>query len=134
MLAVEHPKRPQQLVHVQPARTVDIPSGFFAEAVLQHVAQLAWHHFLIDRVRHARRRVRCQQAEIAHVLQVVYVVGRLATGQQRLEHPPHALILQLVRELIEMRPPRQDQRFPRRVDVVRGHRLRAVPPALERMR
>ena len=134
MLAVENAERRQQLRHIQAACRVHVPGGVHVQAVLQHEAQLPRHHLAVDRVRHARRGIRRQQAEIPRVLQVGRVVPRLAAAQHRLHHAPHAILLQLVRQLVQMRPAFEDQPLARRVDVVLldGQRpVLALRPVLE---
>ena len=66
--------------------------------------------------------------QVAHVLQVVgtHLRVRLAAAQQRLHDAPHALLLQLVGELFQVRLPAQDELFARGVDRLGGDRPAAV--------
>ena len=58
------------------------------------------------------------------------MMPRLAAAQNGLDDPPHPRLLQLVRQLVQMRAAGEDKLLPRRVDVVRFDRPRAVPPRL----
>ena len=80
VLAEEGLEGGQQLVHVQVAVGFDVPGRTLVEAVLQDVAQLPGHHLRVDGVRHARRRVRRDQAQVACVLQVPPVVPYFAAA------------------------------------------------------
>ena len=128
VLPVERPEPRQQPAHVQAAGAVHVPRRVLFQAALQDVAQLARHHLRVDRVRHARRRAAVDQPQVAHVFEVAHVVPRLAAAQDRLDDPPHPLLFQLVRQLVEVRAAREDQFLPRRVDVVLPDGARAVAP------
>ena len=68
------------------------------------------------------RAARGDKPEVAHVLEVVRGnrVGRLGPAQQRFHDAADALFPQLVRELIQMRVPAQDQRLAGILDRVGG--------------
>ena len=130
VLPEERAERRQQLRQVQPPIVVHVPSRVHVQAALRDVAQLARHHLRVDRVRDARRLAAVDEAEVAEVFEVPNLAPRLTAAQDGLDDPPHPLLLQLVRELVEVRAPREDQLLARRVDVVLLDGARAVPSRL----
>ena len=130
VLPVEGAERPQQLRQVQPPGAVHVPRRLLVQAALQDVAQFPRHHLGVDRVGHARRGAAVDQAQVADVVEIARLIVRLAAAQQRLHHAPHALLLQLVRQLVQMRPARQDQLLARGVDRILLDGARAVAPRL----
>ena len=81
-------------------------------------------------VRHARRLAGVDQPEVADVLQVPHLVLGVRAGEDRLDHAAHPLLLQLVRQLVEVRAPGEDQLLARRVDVLHVDGAGAVAPGL----
>ena len=89
-------------------------------------------HLPIDRVGDGDGAVPCNQAQVAHVLQVVggNRVGGLGTTQQGLHDPAYAFLLELVGELIQVRLPAKDQLLPGILNRVAGDRPASVPHRL----
>ena len=72
------------------------------------------------------------EAEVAHVLEVVggNRAGGLGAAQQRLDHPAHPLLAQLVGKLVQVRLTARDQLLARIPDGLGGDRPGAVAPRL----
>ena len=130
VLGVKGGEGRQQLAQVHHSGVVHVPSVVHVEAALQDVAEFPGHHLGVDGVRDARRQTAIDQPQVADVLQVAQVVFRVATGEDRLDDAAHALLLQLVRELVEVRAPGKDQLLPGGVDVLHADGPGAVAPGL----
>ena len=85
--------------------------------MLKDPGRLLREHVAVDGIRHSQRAPRRDQSQIANVLEVPVAVRGVATAEQRLDHPAHARLAQLVRQLVEMRVPLQDQRLARNEDI-----------------
>ena len=88
----------------------DVPGGFLHQAGLHRVRQLARHDLAVDGVGEAYRVVLGDQPQVAHVFEVAGRKGGLvAAGQNRLDDAPHAVFLQLVGQLIQVRFAAEDE-------------------------
>ena len=68
------------------------------------------------------------QSQVPDVLQVSHFMLCLGADQNRFDNPPHALFLQLVGQLVQMRAAREDEFLPRGVDVLLVNGARPIPP------
>ncbi|MBN4842188.1 hypothetical protein H4F85_29115, partial [Citrobacter braakii] len=88
----------------------------------------ARNDFAVDAVGDAQLRAGGDEAKVSHVLHVVggQRVIRMLAGQQATDDAVHALLAQLVGELIQVRGAALDEPLARRSVVRQRHRLRAV--------
>ena len=122
----------QRLVHLQRAVGADVQGRVVGQSRLGRERELAGDHLPVDRIGDRDRIVGAHEAEIADVFDVVgrdRLGGRRA-AQQRLHHPADPLLLQLVRELVEMRLPAADQLLACVLDGGGGDRPASVPASL----
>ena len=129
VLAEEGLEGGEQLDDIQSAVGVDVPRQFLDQPLLGRRGQLARHYFGVDGIGDAERDISGNEAEVADVLDVAR--GELpfvAAAQQGLDDAPHAILLQLVRQLVEMRLAALDDPLLRTPDVVRGDCAAAVTP------
>ena len=131
VLAEEGLEGRHQSVHVQAPAGIHVPCRFLLELLLHHPRQFARHHLGVDRVGHARRTILGNQTQIPRVLQVAVGKAALfAAAQQRLDHPPHPLLLELVGQLIQMCLAAKDQLLLGVADGPGFHRMAPVPSNL----
>ena len=116
VLPVEGLERFHQLLYVQIPIRPHVPRHLLHQPGLSCVGKLAGHHLGVNRVGHANRILPSDQPEVAHVLDVARVLQvrrrelpLVVAPQQRLDHPPHPVLVELVGELVEVRLARQDQ-------------------------
>ena len=118
MLPEERLEGGQQLDEVQPTVGVDVPGGVFHQPFLGGPGQLTWYDLRVDGIGDAQRRVLRDEPEITDILDVAgSEITLLATAQQRPDHTPHPIFLELVGQLIEVGLARDDEPLLRRLDV-----------------
>ena len=129
VLAEEGLEGGKQLDDIQSAVGVDVPRQFLDQPLLGRRGQLARHYFGVDGIGDAERDISGNEAEVADVLDVAR--GEIAffpAAQQGLDDALHAILLQLVRQLVEMRLAALDDPLLRTPNVVGGDWTAAVTP------
>ena len=84
-----------------------------ADSQLSRVGQGARNHFLVYPVGNAQLSLRADQAQVSHVLDVIFdqLFGLRLTGQNRLDHLSDPFLLQFIHQLVQVRLAAQDQPF-----------------------
>ena len=92
--------------------------------LLGGVHDVARDRLAIDGIRNRDGPAPGDEAEVAHVLEIVEGdrFGGFGAAQQRLDHPAHPILPQLVGELIEVRLPAEDELLASTVDRTIGDR------------
>ena len=104
VLAEEILKSAHQLIHPQPSVLADVPRSVDRQHRLRGMRELPRHDFPVDGVGDGHGVAPTDEAEVAHVLDVVRgnVLDASIAAQQGFDHPPHTLVLELSSKLIEV--------------------------------
>ena len=128
MLTDERLEGGEQLVDIEVALGVDVPGRVLHQPCLRRIGELARHDLGVDGVRNTQGVVTGDQAEVADVLQIAGGERALvASAQQRLDDAANPIFLELVRELIQVSLPAENQTLLVVEDVARGDCAGAVP-------
>ena len=101
-----------------------------SDARLCSGCQLARHDLRIDRVGDAQWIIHRDQAEIADILDVALrELKFVAAAQQRFNHAPHTVLVELIRKLVQVSLTPQNEALLHIGEIVREDPSRAIPPS-----